>query len=40
LNFINAGNKHRRSIASTSLVIDDLCNYRWRPCSGLSSTNI
>ncbi|CAK9276518.1 unnamed protein product [Sphagnum jensenii] len=40
LNFIDAGNKHRRSIASALLVISDLWSCRWRLCSGLSLTKI
>jgi hypothetical protein len=40
LNFIDTGNMHHMSIVSALLVIDDLCSCKWRPCSGLSSTNI
>ncbi len=40
LNFIDIGNRHRRTIASVSLVIDDLCSYKWRPCPGPSSTKM
>ncbi len=40
LKFIDVDHRHRTSIASALLVIDDLCSYRWRLYSGPTSTNI